>query len=492
MSMRFDPVTGERIQEDSQAAQKDTSPGAGAGGDDRGTAYSGASQGTFPAGGALETGDSGQPHQSYFYQQPAPEEQPKKKKTGLILAVIAALLVLAAGAVVWVVKSGVFTSNSAKVLEAAANTFRDTDDLAGAFQFGNILLSDESTVMVSSEAEDFSMELQFLYGKDRKQMLGSIDMPNFMEVYFQAELTEEELMVQVPSAADYIFTYNYQEPKNGYLQDYYGDSLDDIDELLEALYSPEDQAELDTDLAKAIAEECGKLEFEKVSSEEFEVDQEKRTCTGIATTVTRESLENIFDELEDTVRDSMESAYGYGDIYTEYYFDQLEDSISEIEDVDLTFFIYEKKLACVRVEIEDEEAEIRFLGGDTRMQNMQFLIDGEEMLRIEGEKKDTTEVRTVFLEGEESVTLEYNRKTGLLDITADGGRTVIAGNIFLDKDSFNASIDRVMVDGQFVDLTFGMNIKKGAAFQEFDGEKFDLGQASVEDIQALFIELNQL
>ena len=123
---------------------------------------------------------------------------------------------------------------------------------------------------------------------------------------------------------------------------------------------------------------------------------------------------------------------------------------------------------------------------------MQFLIDGEEMLRIEGEKKDTTEVRTVFLEGEESVTLEYNRKTGLLDITADGGRTVIAGNIFLDKDSFNASIDRVMVDGQFVDLTFGMNIKKGAAFQEFDGEKFDLGQASVEDIQALFIELNQL
>ena len=164
--------------------------------------------------------------------------------------------------------------------------------------------------------------------------------------------------------------------------------------------------------------------------------------------------------MEDTVRDSMESAYGYGDIYTEYYFDQLEDSISEIEDVDLTFFIYEKKLACVRVEIEDEEAEIRFLGGDTRMQNMQFLIDGEEMLRIEGEKKDTTEVRTVFLEGEESVTLEYNRKTGLLDITADGGRTVIAGNIFLDKDSFNASIDRVMVDGQFVDLTFGMNIKK--------------------------------
>ena len=178
--------------------------------------------------------------------------------------------------------------------------------------------------------------------------------------------------------------------------------------------------------------------------------------------------------------------------YTEYYFDEIEESISEMEDVDLTFFIYEKKLACVRIEIEDEEAELRFLGGDTRMQNMQFLIDGEEMLRIEGEKEDSTEVKTVFMEGEEAVSLEYNRKTGALDISADAGRTAISGNVFLDKDSFKASMDRVMTEGQPVDLTFGMTIEKGASFQEFDGEEFDIGQASVEDIQALLLEMNLL
>ena len=41
-------------------------------------------------------------------------------------------------------------------------------------------------------------------------MLGSMDISGFMDVDFQAELTEEELMVRVPSVADYIFTYNYQ------------------------------------------------------------------------------------------------------------------------------------------------------------------------------------------------------------------------------------------------------------------------------------------
>lgn len=503
MSMRFDPVTGEKIQQDSEPRQNQAAAsGAARGGAASDTAPGGSAQGptrdgiyqdTMPGGAAQETDGSGQP---YFYQPPAPEQAPKKKKAGPILAVIAVLLVLAAGAVVWAVKSGLFSSNSTKVLAAITNTVRDTGDLTGAFRFGDILLSDESTLTVSTESPDFGMELRFLHGNPRKQMLGSMDISGFMDVDFQAELTEEELMVRVPSVADYIFTYNYQEPKSGYLNDYYGDSLDDIDELLEAIYTPEEQAELDTDLAKTIAEECGKLEFEKASSEEFEVDREKRKCTGISTTVPRESLETIYDEFEDAVRDSMESAYRYGvygyDMYTEYYFDEIEESISEMEDVDLTFFIYEKKLACVRIEIEDEEAELRFLGGDTRMQNMQFLIDGEEMLRIEGEKEDSTEVKTVFMEGEEAVSLEYNRKTGALDISADAGRTAISGNVFLDKDSFKASMDRVMTEGQPVDLTFGMTIEKGASFQEFDGEEFDIGQASVEDIQALLLEMNLL
>lgn len=506
MSMRFDPVTGEKIQQDSEPRQNQAAAsGAARGGAASDTAPGGSAQGptrdgiyqdTMPGGAAQETDGSGQAGQPYFYQPPAPEQAPKKKKAGPILAVIAVLLVLAAGAVVWAVKSGLFSSNSAKVLAAITNTVRDTGDLTGAFRFGDILLSDESTLTVSTESPDFGMELRFLHGNPRKQMLGSMDISGFMDVDFQAELTEEELMVRVPSVADYIFTYNYQEPKSGYLNDYYGDSLDDIDELLEAIYTPEEQAELDTDLAKTIAEECGKLEFEKASSEEFEVDREKRKCTGISTTVPRESLETIYDEFEDAVRDSMESAYRYGvygyDMYTEYYFDEIEESISEMEDVDLTFFIYEKKLACVRIEIEDEEAELRFLGGDTRMQNMQFLIDGEEMLRIEGEKEDSTEVKTVFMEGEEAVSLEYNRKTGALDISADAGRTAISGNVFLDKDSFKVSMDRVMTEGQPVDLTFGMTIEKGASFQEFDGEEFDIGQASVEDIQALLLELNLL
>lgn len=469
MSMRFDPVTGERIQEDEQKRQDQASTSG--------------------------TGDSGQPRQPYFYQQseqPADAGQTGKKKKGRIFAVLAVLLVLVAGVVIWIMKSGIFPSNSAKVAEAIINTFGDTDYLADALKFGNILLADESTVTVSGESQDYGMELRFLSEKTRKQMQGSVDVPDFMEVDFQAELTEEQLRVQIPSVTDYIFTYNYHEPKTGYLRDYYGDSLDDIDELLEALYSPKRQAELDTDLAKTIAEERSKLEFEKTDAEEFEVDREKRKCTGISTTVTRESLQNIFDELEDTMLDSVESAYGYNSYTIEYYFDDFEKSISEMEDVELTFFIYKKKLACVRAKTGEEEAEIRFLGGDTRMQNMRFLIDGEEMLRIEGENVGSTEVKKVFAEGEETISLEYNRETGKLDISADGGRTVISGNVFLDKDSFTASLDRIMVDGQFVDATFGMTIKKGASFKDLEGREFDLGQASTEDIQALLIELNLL
>lgn len=126
------------------------------------------------------------------------------------------------------------------------------------------------------------------------------------------------------------------------------------------------------------------------------------------------------------------------------------------------------------------------------MQNMQFLIDGEEMLRLEGETVESTEVKTLFVEGEETAVLEYDRKTGDLDLETDGGRTVLSGNVFLGQDIFSASFDKLMIDGQFVDAKWELYIKKGASFEKIEGPEFDLSQATQQDMEALFEELGLL
>lgn len=414
-----------------------------------------------------------------------------KKKKGWIFAIIAAIIVVAAGAVTAAVKSGVFSSDSAKVVAAITNTVNDTDYLTSTLKFGSLFVSDEITVSMNSETEGYGMDFQFLIGKSQKQLLGSMDVPDFTTVDFQAELTEEQLRVQIPVVSDYVFTYNYIEPKSSFMQENFGYRLDTFDEMLQNMYSAQRNTEFDSDLAKTLIEEGKKLEFKKAPSEEFEVDKQDRKCKGISTTITRECIQNIMDEVEIVYQESMRATYGY-DGYIEDYFDELEENLADMEDLDVTFFIYKNKLACIRLEEGDEEAELRFLGGDTRMQNMQLLFDGEEMLRIEGENVESTEVKRLFVEGEEMASLEYDQKNGDLDITMDSGSTSLSGNVFLDKDVFNASFDKIMINGQYINATWGLSIKKGASFEKIEGTEFDLGQATEQDMEELFEELNLL
>ncbi len=416
---------------------------------------------------------------------------PKKKKKGWLIVLIA-VVVAAAGAVFAAAKSGVFMSDSAKVLAAVTNTFNDTDYLTGALKLGGLSGADSYTVSMNSQAQTYDMELQFLIGKTQKQLLGSVDAPDITGAEFQAELTKEQLRVQVPALSDYIFVYDYTQPKSDYMIENFGSRLDALDEMLKGLYETKPEAEYNSDLIKTIIEEGKKLEFTRVDAEEFEVDKEDRKCKGIATTITRDCMQNILDEVEKVARESQDRTYGYDVGYIEEYFDGIEENIAEMEDVDVTFFIYKKKLACIRMEVEDTEAELCFLGGDTRMQNMQLNVDKEEVLRLEGQTVDGTETRKLFLEGEEFLGLEYNRKDGALDITADGGRTLLSGNVVLEKDSFKASMDRIMVDGQLLDVTCSMSVEKGASFKTMEGKEFDLGRAKQNDMEGLFQELNLL
>lgn len=423
--------------------------------------------------------------------QPPETGTPGKKKKGCLIA-LAAAVVLTAGAVFAAVKSGVFESNAAKVIAAVTNTVKDTDYLTSALKLGSLAGADAYTVSFDSQAQMYDMELQFLAGKAQKQLLGSVDGPDLANAEFQAELTEEKLRVQVPALSDYIFVYDYTQPTSGFMIENFGDSLDTFDEMLQSLYEGRPETEYNSDLMKTIIEEWNKLEFTKAETEEFEVDKPDRKCRGISVTITQDCMQNILDEAEKVSQESGGQTYGYNEGYVEEYFDEIEENLEEIDEIDVTFFIYKKKLACVRIEAEDQEAELCFLGGDTRMQNLQLNLDGEEMLRLEGQTVETTEVKKLFVEGEEFLSLEYDQKDGELDITADGGRTMLSGNMVLEKDRFKASMDRIMVDGQLLDMTCSMSVEKGASFEKIEGKEFDLGRAEQKDMEGLFQELNLL
>lgn len=417
------------------------------------------------------------------------KEKKSRNKLLMVIGAVAVVVIL----VLVALKSGLFMSKSNKVLVAMANTFADRSRLMENVDSLSILASDSYTVAFETEVEGDAVSVQYSTKSSEKQVSGSISAEDIPEIEFIAGITSSEVKLQVPDFSDRVFVYNYKEENDGYLADYFGDDvIEAINTACENIYSPKKQKAIGEDVAKIIMEEYDSLEFESVGKEEFEVDGKDRDCKGYQTTITADSFLDVLDDMEDVVAEE------YGDILEELeemdvdvseLFDEMRYAFEDMPDMDVTFYIYKNKIACISMEVDREEVQLLFKGGDKGMPNIELNYEGDALMELKGSVKGSEELYELEIEGEEMGSLEYDYKSGdfVLEMDDYGEIITIEGNLKSSSKGMTFVVEEYDYYGD--DISCTVSIEKGASMQKFDGDEFDVGNASESDFEEIAMDM---
>ena len=273
------------------------------------------------------------------------EKKPRRKlgKGWKALIIVASIVVICAVGVCGVC-SGVFLGKSGKVVIATANTLIESAQLL-------------------QNADDWKIEEK--YGKENVQL---------------ASLGSSLPMAGMPVWQGY--TADSTGFLDDILQEYWTqDHIDSLNEMCDDLYDATGRRENILTLVKLFMKEYKTLNFNEAGTEIFEIDGKDCKSRGYRTTLDSDFMRQIIDDIEDLADGDMERYFGSGE-NTREMFDACREMVDNFPDMDVTFYIYKNKLACIKFEYEREDMQIVFRGGSTRMQNIEIIENGEIITEI--------------------------------------------------------------------------------------------------------------
>lgn len=416
-----------------------------------------------------------------------------KKSSGALKVIIPIIIVAAAVVAIMICAlCGVFTNKASKVSTAIANTFSEQSNLVKNLSGLSDLCKGDFTIEGEYNGDGDSYYCKLMNSDKQKQLRTEINDYSFDNLELTANLTDSELQIYVPSIDDRIFTYNYIDEKSGYFVDEIGeDEIKEIDDALKAITSTTEKKDITDDYIKAYKNFYDTLKWQSADKETFDVDGKKVKCSGYSVTVTTDSLLDLVDEMKEIAEEADSEAFENGQL--KEYYSELKGQIRQIDDVDLVFYIYKNKLACVSAESGNDEIQIIFHGGDRRTQNIEVLSDGDTVMELNGKTKGDKETYELVSEDSTVFELEYDYKTGKYEMTYyeyDDPYTV-SGKMKSSNDLFEFTIDE-MNDGYYdqdMDITLNVKLSKGAKFEKLDGKKFDLGEATESDFNDIYYEI---
>ena len=404
------------------------------------------------------------------------------KGFGIVAAIICVCIVAFAG-----IKSGAFLGKPQKVLLATANTVKDSSHLVKNLEGIKVLQSRSCTADVNVnfyDGEDrYKVDAVYASKPSEKQIYGSADLYGLPEIEFVTAINNKEVQAQVPLIGDDVYTYNYVDEKSGKLADLIGSkNVETIDEVCKTLYDGKQDKKQVKELAKTLYKQYKKLDFKSVGKDTFEVNGKDRKCKGYQATIDEDFMKDMVSSLENYLDDNMgdaldELGYYYGESPKEAL-DELQDELRDMPDVDLTFYIYKNKLACIQLECQREKIQIIFHGGKTRMQNMEVLDNDETIMELKGNVSGKVEESTLYDEdGDKVASLQYDYKTGdyTLDLEDDARYD---GTLKNSRKGFEFTCD-------IEDFNVSVNLHKGAKLKKLSGNKIDIGEASERELERI-------
>ena len=413
----------------------------------------------------------------------------KKKKIPTVAIAIGAVAFVVIIGVVSLL-GGIFKSNSAKVLLAVANTFKEKSNMVEAVEQINILFEDTYTIDVSVDMEGQEIIAQYVTNNGDKQLSAKfsdcydLGMP---DIELMGGITSSKVKLQVPDLIDYVFTYDYKAKKKGYLAEELGeDMIASIDEACKMAYSPELKDKVFEDIMKDILKEMKQLKFEKVENQKYKLGDKTRNCKGYKVELT----DDFYDAVIDIVEKKIDSEYGDKlnefdvDEYVDEFITELREEADYAEDVDITFYLYKNKLACVAIEVEDETLEVVFTDCNKGMHDVEVLFDGEEVLTLDGTVKGSKETYELEMLYGTPMSLEYDTKSG--EYSIDLAYYEIEGNLKKNSNGVDFSIDELGSE----DLSLNVSITENGKMKKYEGKEFDIGNASEDDFEDVVDEIS--
>ncbi len=506
MEMRFDPMTGQPIQQqDSQPQNGEPEVKF-----DPMTGQPIQQQDSQPQNGEPEikfdpmTGQpvntartvsaydpmTGQPIYGNVDTTPLPVKKGMAKGVKIAIAAVAAVAVI--GTTVGVsAKNGAFLGKEAKVGLATVNTFKEQPQILEDINISDIITGSTYTLGGEVSYNGQSVKAEYRSTKNEKQLAAYLDIAGASDLSAFVTLDKEKLQAACPELLDQALTYYYTGENDGMLIDMLDDdeAIQQLNELLSAAATDKKTTDEADKYVKEIVAELKSIKFEKISAEKFEVDGKDRNCKGYMATITPDNINNIIDTymdyMDELVSGELMSMTDWSSFKSEM--SDLQKQIDRLDDIEIEFFIYKNKLACVRTEIEGEDMEVLFLGGDYRMQNVEVNYDGTTYFELKGEMDGSEEDIKLKAAGQTIAKVNYDTKSGDYSISVEEIGT-IKGNIERTRKGVAVNVTKFFgYDG----IKFSAYANDSAEFDEVDGKDiFDIGNADESDWNDLAGEID--
>ncbi len=432
-----------------------------------------------------------------------PAMEPKKSGKKWLWIVLAVLAALAIGVGAYF---AVAANNPKKAIsDGLAKTFNDFGQLGNDLR---VFTPDTDNMSVeieaSGKAEDIQIDINaFALRCDKKYQMGvTAKQVDKKDLSVLAELNDSQLKMQLTPVFAQTFVYDYKNEKDGYLSellDEYDFSQKDVNKVLDALYNLDTEGDSEK-LAEDIKAKVDEFEFEKIDAKNFTVDGESRKCKGYSFEFSPKDAADFLKIFRSYLKDSMK---GYEDLFESVDLDMddvfadLDDEIDSLKEsdedpVEVKFYLYKGAFAAIQfVPDEGDTAEIRFLGGDFRLQNVEIYSDDDLVGALKGEKDGKVETYTILDEDEDEVMkVTYASDTGKTTVEIDEEDMELSFTVKATSDSLTVGINSSDLgeltedfDGE---LTMKYVISSKPKLREFaKGEEFDVAAASENDFEKL-------
>lgn len=435
-------------------------------------------------------------------------QPPKKSNTAkIVISIVAGVMVLIILAVAAFFAIRMFLNPKKQVEKATIQTF-----LEGGYLM-DLLKTDSDSEDDGKYSYDAAFEAYNPMGDDSfegnmtvsvdgdvKQFAGTIGYEGYgmliPELEFIFQLDADVLKFKIPAVDNRVFTYDYREEKNGDLQYYVGnETLQMLDDYLNSLYDMDASSNrVDTDkLQEDIKEWYKQLEVKSAKAKNFEVDGAERKSKGYVLILKKEDLLAGVELLDDNFREQLIEKGDWTPEFIDYFFEVLQTKCSDIDQMEVYFYVYKNKLAAIEFEFSEKLLQIFFKGGDFRFQNMELLNDGTSIFRLEGNIEGEKETIKAFEYDEPYFEVVYEKETGEFGVGVWYGedRIDVNGSILLEPTSLTLSVNEFDLTDYILSGT--IVIRKGAELDELRGEELDIGNADEQEIggvlQNIFIAL---
>lgn len=403
----------------------------------------------------------------------------KNKMIPIIGAAVAVVVILLAG----LIASGAFLGPAGKITKAAAKTFNEMPHLVEDLQGLSMLATGEYTLGAKLALDDDSLEAEFRSKPSEKQIYAKVNIEDIPELTMLAGVDKSEVKLQVPEVLDQVFVYNFKGKNTGFLMEEFDEEeIELLNSLLEDLNASNDELEkVQKAAAEVVVKEFSALKFEKAEKEQYRVDGEKRTCSGYITEITEDNMINIIDGLEDVVNEYLsedlnELLEEQGE-FVENLFVEMRDELEYMDEIELSVYLYKNMLACIKLEDtgSDTTIEVMFKGGDYRVQNIE-IVEETKSSEYTYEMKGSVSDTT-----EKFKFITNGNKDRALEIEYD----YKSGDLSIEQDSYedisikgNLKASKSKIVFALEELVYGYDILEGAELEVTLSDSVKMGKFS--------------